>query len=360
MSTYHYQAYNSQYMDMPRTQTWMQHDYHLTGCNTLGVPCVAECYATPTDLEQLQESLAFAKKRNMPITILGAGSNVILPEYLSGMVLRPMFSGIRALKKDAHHIIVEVGASESWAGWVRYSLRKRWYGLENLAAIPGSVGAAPVQNIGAYGVELASYLSEIVVVDSKTAKVQILRPADCDFSYRKSAFRERWHDSKIIIAVRMRLLTKAKPHTEYAVLRQHLEKKATATVSALHVYRSVVSLRRRLPDVLDEPNVGSFFVNPELDRPAYERLLKTCPDIKAWPRPKGYMRVSAGDLLERCGWKGKVYKQVRVHSRHALVIINDQYQSGAAVMRCAQAMRESVAQRFSIDLAIEPRVLVAP
>jgi UDP-N-acetylmuramate dehydrogenase len=343
---------------MTKTSAWIQRDYDLGGGNTLGVPCVAGWYATPTNLAELSDSLALAQAQSMPVTILGAGSNVVLPSRLPGMVLRPMMMGIRMLKRQDDYVIVEIGAGENWAEWVRHSLRRRWYGLENLANIPGSVGAAPVQNIGAYGVELSSYLYELTVMDKQTGNAETLSAAQCEFSYRNSIFRGKWRDRKIITAVRMRLCTRAQPHTGYARLQQHLADRSASKISACRVYRAVVTLRRLLPDVLREPNVGSFFVNPELDQPAYQRLLSACPDIKAWPRSAERMRISAGSLLEHCGWKGKTYEKVRVHDRHALVIINDRHCPGETVMRCAEAMRQSVARQFDIHLAVEPRVLL--
>lgn len=334
-------------------------NYDLVSHNTLAVPAVADWYATPATLAQLRMHLRFATERDLPVTILGAGSNVVLPERIEGLVLRPLFVGVRLVKRDSRHVLIEVGASEDWAHLVRFSLRQGWYGLENLALIPGSVGAAPVQNIGAYGVELARFVLKVVAVDVRSGIREEFSADECDFSYRQSVFRSRWRDHKIITSVHLCLDAQARPYTEYESLREHLKQRGVTQPSALQVYRSVATLRRRLPNVVREPNVGSFFVNPELDTTAYRALLKLCPNVKAWQRPDARMRVGAADLLERCGWKGRTYDGVQVHSRHALVIVNHKRCSGVAVMRCAQAMRLSVEQKFGVSLEIEPRVLVS-
>lgn len=336
----------------------VQHNYDLTACNTLSVPAMAEHYAAPTDKAGLRACLDFARSAGLSITVMGAGSNVVLPKYLKGLVVSPRFSGIEVLERTREHVVISVGAGEDWSELVRHTLRQGWYGLENLATIPGSVGAAPVQNIGAYGTELARFVLRVVAIDALSGTEETYDNADCDFAYRQSIFRRHWRDRKIIIAVHLRLATEFKPNTTYESLRAYLRARDITELSALAVYRAVATLRRRLPDVTREPNVGSFFLNPEMDESAYRGVLKLCPDVKAWSQPLKRMRISAADLLERCGWRDKSCAGVRVHKEHALVIVNDQHRSGADVMHCATAMHVSVLQRFGVDLEIEPRVLV--
>lgn len=342
-------------LNLPAT---VHKDYALDDCNTMAVPSIAEFYAQPCNALELLEALHFAKNKKLAQTILGSGSNVVLPDFLVGLCLHLMFSGIEVWREDKDYVWIDVQCGENWSNLVRYCLSHHWYGLENLADIPGSVGAAPVQNIGAYGVELSSFLEAVHILDIDSEEQQTITTADCGFSYRNSAFKSDAYSHKIIQAVRLRLYKQQQPCMHYESLQKHLQAQNILNPNCQQIYEAVSFLRNRLPDVHVAPNVGSFFTNPQLDRTTYEDFIKNHQDVKTWQQADGYYKISAADLLERCGWKGRDYKGVVVHHDHALVITNPKHRLGADIMDCATAMHDSVADRFGVSLAIEPTILV--
>ncbi len=331
-------------------------EFSLQEHNTLRLPSVAQYRVCPRNRDELHSALSFARERNVPLCILGGGSNVVLPGRLPGLVLHPQLRGIDILREDDAGLLLRVGAGESWPALVNLCLERHWYGLENLALIPGSVGAAPVQNIGAYGVELAELLHGVETLDTQTGEQRLLAVRDCGFAYRDSAFRDRWRDRLLICALQLRLSKIPRARCEYPPLREALARAGCTSPTPEDVHREVTALRRRLPDPAQTPNAGSFFRNPELDAAHYRCLLSEHPGLRAFLQPSGCYRIAAGWLLEQAGWRGRARGAVAVHHRHALVLINRGGAAAAEVLDCARAMQESVRDRFGIVLEIEPRV----
>lgn len=334
----------------------VEEDFSLQECNTFRLPSRAQRRICAGSLSELREAASFARERNAPLRILGGGSNVILPERIAGVTLQPALRGIEILREDEEELLLRVSAGESWSALVEQCMERRWYGLENLALIPGSAGAAPVQNIGAYGVELAERLHAVETLDARSGEERMLRTQDCGFAYRDSAFRHHWRDRLIICALQLRLRKRGRAHYEYPPLRAALERAGCRAPTPEDVYRQVRALRSRLPDPAQSPNAGSFFRNPEIAADEYHRLAREHPGLRAFAQPQGCYRIAAGWLLEQAGWRGRLCGTVGVHHRHALVLVNRGGATAKETLDCARMMRESVRDRFGVLLEIEPRV----
>ncbi len=324
--------------------------------NYLGVDAVAEHYCEAIDSAQLRAALAWCRQRGLVVHRLGEGSNVVLPKQLPGLVLRVRLRGLHEEGDSGGRALLRVGAGESWPALVRHCLRTGHYGLENLAGIPGSAGAAPVQNIGAYGVELAEFLHAVEVIDSADGSVRRLATRDCQLSYRRSIFQQPAGAGLLITALWLRLHRRPQPRFDYPSLREMLVRKGIDSPAPVDIYRAVLRLRGGLPNPRQLPNVGSFFRNPQLDEAHYRSLLSDHPELVARRRGSGY-QLSAGWMIERAGFKGKAHGGVAMHRHHALVLVNPGGVSGEEILAFAAEIQDAVQRLFGIALELEPRVL---
>ena len=337
-----------------RLPEFIEHDVDLTAKNTLALPGRAALFAEITSPEQLVQIAGkpIAARR----FVLGGGSNLVLGGDIDGLVLHMAIAGRQRLGEDADAIYVRAGAGENWNDFVLWTLARGWPGLENLVLIPGTVGAAPIQNIGAYGVEVAERFAALEACDLDTGELLRLDRAACRFAYRDSVFKQRgWHlDGRLAItAVIFRLPKRWQPLTRYAELATELA--AHATPSAQDIAAAVIGLRRRkLPDPRVLPNTGSFFHNPVLDRAAAHRLRAEYPALPTYAQPDGRVKVSAGWLIEQAGWKGRALGAVAMSEQHALVLVNCRGACGADVKALMGAIQHDVRQKFAIDLVPEP------
>ena|GEM_PF-107196 len=318
--------------------------------NTLALPCVASHAVTLTSLDQLPTVSSF-KEDFGKVNLIGGGSNLILPEKLDGLTVLVRNKGINYLGEKQGCHIVEVAAGEVWHDWIAYALRHGWYGLENLALIPGTVGAAPVQNIGAYGVELAQLFDSVKVWDFRKNALQILTKQECSFSYRHSIFKQDEGIDLLIVSVTFRLPVKWTAVLDYPDLHDLRE----SIVTPQAVFEKVVSVRRRkLPDPEVTPNVGSFFKNPVVNQERYQKLKRDFPALIAYPQTDGKFKLAAGWLIDFLGWKGRQVGPVKIHDRQALVLTNAGGASAADVLMVAGEIQRDVAQQFGVELHIEP------
>lgn len=332
-------------------------DFDLSPCNTLALAARARHFISVTDLDGARAALQFARDRRLPVTILGAGSNVVLAGDLPGLVIHMAIRGRRLAAEHHDHLELEVGAGEDWHGTVEYCLQRGWYGLENLALIPGTVGAAPVQNIGAYGVELERHFQGLTALELATGRIRHFDRAACGFGYRDSVFKREERDRWLITSVRLSLRRVPAPVLDYPALRDALGDRLEGAVSPEEVARAVVALRRaRLPDPGQIPNAGSFFKNPVVTAARARALAAEHPGLVTFPAPGGGAKLAAAWLIESCGWKGVQQGGVGVHGQQALVLVNRG--GGAdALLALARAVRTSVAERFGVELEVEPRIL---
>lgn len=328
----------------------------LQPLNSFGVPAVAAHFAAISNRAELEEALAFAKAERLPIQVLGGGSNVLFIRDYPGLVLHMENHGVEFLQTMPGQMQrVRAGAGENWHDFVSMCSRKGLYGLENLALIPGTVGAAPMQNIGAYGAEIADCLIELSVYDRKKNSWLTMDKSQCEFSYRDSLFKQSGRDRFIIFDVTLELSTAWYPNLSYAALANAL---VNQEPTAEQVIEAVCSIRRsKLPDPGVLGNAGSFFKNPIISEDKYASLLEQLPSLPSYQTGEsGLTKIPAAWLLDKLGWKGRTRGAAKVHDAHALVLVNTGDASGEDILLLAQAMSSSVLESFGI--ALEPEVQI--
>jgi UDP-N-acetylmuramate dehydrogenase len=331
----------------------------LAALNTLRVAATARWFATlrdPAALPALLESPA----AHGPLLVLGDGSNLLFAADFPGMVLRPLFADVRMIDDDGDAATVRAEAGAGWDGLVDWTLERGLRGLENLALIPGLVGAAPIQNIGAYGAEVAEWIGHVEAWDRRAGRTVRLARDECAFGYRDSTFKrdpERW----IVTAVEMRLSRTAPLRLDYAGVREELSAMGATGPTAREVAGAVRRLRRRkLPDPAVIGNAGSFFKNPVVDAAVAGRLRAAHPDAPVFPAGASQRKLSAAWLIERCGWRGHRDGDAGVAAQHALVLVNHGHASGAELLALARRVAHSVEEQFGVRLEPEPRIIGAP
>ncbi|MGE5472195.1 MAG: UDP-N-acetylmuramate dehydrogenase [Bacteroidota bacterium] len=331
-----------------------QQNIDLTPFNTLALPGQAARYLKITGPEQLTVPELQAEKR----FILGGGSNLVLTGDFAGLVLHMAIPGKRLVKEDAEAWYIEAGAGENWHEFVQWTLRQGWPGLENLSLIPGTVGAAPIQNIGAYGLEVCECFDSLTAWDFEKQAFVTLDRSECRFAYRDSLFKQQgWHLSgrMAIVAVVFRLPKTWQANIGYADVAQELAANNISTPSALHVANAISAVRRRkLPDPAAIPNSGSFFHNPIVEPALAQSLAADYPGLPRYPQADGRVKLAAGWLIEQAGWKGKNLGPVGMYEKQALVLVNRGGATGADVRRTMAAVQADVRARFAVDLTAEP------
>jgi UDP-N-acetylmuramate dehydrogenase len=325
----------------------------LDDANTLRLPCSAPAVLTVDSADDVSEAIDWCRNRALRLLPLGEGSNVVLPPRLRRAVLRSADAGRRVVEDRGEAVTLRVGAALHWHTLVSDCLAEGLHGLENLALIPGSTGAAPVQNIGAYGVEIASFVVAVHGVHLDTSRPESLRPADCDFAYRDSVFKGRLRDRFLITSVDLRLSRTPHPVADYPALAARLAAAGLAA-TARNVYDTVVALRReRLPDPRELPNAGSFFKNPIVSAAQAEALAARYPSLPVHAQDGGRAKLSAAWMIDACGFRGTRQGGAAVHGDHALVLLN---LGGGQndLLELARRIRDAVEARFDVALEIEP------
>lgn len=335
-----------------------QRDVALHRLNTFGLPARAAWFAAIEAPAQLAALIATPEWRYLQHFVLGGGSNLILTGDFDGLVLHARIPGRQLLVEDDDAWIVHAGAGENWHDFVCWTLEQGWPGLENLALIPGTVGAAPVQNIGAYGLEMAERFERLEAVDLATGEMVAFDRAACRFGYRDSTFKGEAAGRYLIAAVTFRLPKRWRPLTGYLDVARELEARKIADPTARDIARAVIAIRsRKLPDPAVIGNAGSFFKNPVVDAAAFARLAARYPELPHYTQSDGTVKLAAGWLIERRGWKGKNLGPVGVYEKQALVLVNCGGARGEDVLRLARAIQESVRAMFGVELEPEPVIL---
>jgi len=338
----------------------------LTAHNTLGLRCQARQVLSITSLEQLPDVTAHARQAQA-VLVLGGGSNVVLPADLKALVFRVQLKGIHYVGADTllpegldDVWRIDVAAGENWHEWVVTATNAGWPGLENLALIPGTVGAAPVQNIGAYGVELQERIESVTAWHIPEGKLVTLSNTECAFAYRDSLFKRSPPGTWLIVSVRFLLPKKWRPIFDYPDLRAHpvLANIAPESVTAQQILQAVCDIRRaKLPDPAVLGNAGSFFKNPVISADQYRSLKEKFTDLVAYPQTNSTFKLAAGWMIDRCGWKGKRLGPAGVHDRQALVLVNYGGAQASDILTLANEVREAVRTQFGVELEIEPVVV---
>jgi UDP-N-acetylmuramate dehydrogenase len=331
---------------------------NLRTFNAFGLPAHAHTLVRIDSEATLRRVVDDPELGRAPKFILGGGSNVIFTRDPQAVVLKIEVMGRRLAAERADAWIVEVGAGESWHDAVAWTLEQGWPGLENLALIPGTVGAAPVQNIGAYGVELKERFESLDVVDLVTGRSATLGLDACHFGYRDSVFKHALAGKSVITRVRLRLPRPWRPVLGYVDLERRVADTGIAEPDARTVFDWVCAIRRaKLPDPAVVGNVGSFFKNPVVSAEQCRDIIGRDPEIVHYQLPDGTIKLAAGWLIDACGWKGKSIGRAGVYEKQALVLVNRGGASGAEVVTLARAIQESVYGRFGIRLEPEPVVV---
>ena len=326
--------------------------------NSFGLPAVAQTLVRIASDADVRAVVDHPTLGRAPKFILGGGSNIILTRDMPQTVLKVEVPGIRLVEDRADAWIVEAGAGEGWHELVMWTLAHGYPGLENLALIPGTVGAAPVQNIGAYGLELQDRFESLDGVDLRTGLGVTLGAEVCAFGYRDSVFKHALAGRVLITRVRFRLPKPWKPELGYLELARKLAETGIARPTALQVAEWVMAIRRhKLPDPAQIGNAGSFFKNPMVSPEQCRDIIGRDPEIVHYPLPDGQIKLAAGWMIDACGWKGKSVGQAGVYEKQALVLVNRGGAIGSEVMTLARAIQESVYGRFGIRLEPEPVVL---
>lgn len=335
------------------------HGNSLQVLNTFGIAARAEHYAHATSLADLSALVREARSSEWPLFVLGGGSNVLFTRDVPGLTLHVGLRGIETVREDANYIWLKAMAGEVWHHLVVHAIGRGLGGIENLSLIPGYCGAAPMQNIGAYGVELQEVFEELEALELDTGRMRTFHLADCRFGYRDSYFKQEGKGRYIITSLTLRLTRQRHNiNTTYGAIAETLAAMGVLEPGIREVSEAVVRIRQsKLPDPKELGNAGSFFKNPELPVAQFEALKAANPDIPHYPLPDGRVKVPAAWLIEQCGWKGKRIGNTGAHTRQPLVLVNYGGATGEDVWHLAQDIRDSVMQRFSVELQPEVNII---
>jgi UDP-N-acetylmuramate dehydrogenase len=325
----------------------------LKALNTFGIDVTARWLGRFGSADELGEAVDWVGGR--PMVVLGGGSNVLFRGNIAGVVLLNGIEGIELIDEDEDYVYVRAGAGENWDGLVQYCIGRNWAGLENLSLIPGNVGAAPMQNIGAYGVELRDVFLELEAWSLAERKVRTFTLSDCEFGYRDSVFKRRLKGQFVILKVVLRLRKVPIFHTSYGALREEL---GDRKLSIRAISEAVIRIRRsKLPDPAEIGNAGSFFKNPTVPAGRFEKLKGKFPEMVAYPAEGGNFKLAAGWLIEQCSWKGVRRGDAGVHARQALVLVNYGNATGEEIYALSEAVLQSVQDRFGVTLEREVNII---
>ncbi|MBU2333245.1 MAG: UDP-N-acetylmuramate dehydrogenase [Gammaproteobacteria bacterium] len=329
----------------------------LKAFNTFAVDQRARYFATAHNDEDVRDALAQARRLDVPLLPIGGGSNLLLTRDVPALVLHMASRGKRIIDESAEQVLVEAEAGEPWHPFVLWTLDQGLAGLENLSLIPGTVGASPIQNIGAYGVEIKDVFAGLTALDSETGIIREFSEDDCAFGYRDSLFKQQ-PGRFLILRVRFALRRQAALHLEYGPIRQRLAEQGVTVPSAQDVSRAVCAIRsEKLPDPQQLGNAGSFFKNPLVPAAAAQTLRDRYPELLGYPQADGQVKLAAGWLIEKAGWKGFRDGDAGVHRLQALVLVNHGLATGVQLLDLARRIQVDVLERFGVSLEIEPNVL---
>jgi UDP-N-acetylmuramate dehydrogenase len=333
---------------MEITQNISLQNLHSFGSNEK-----ANYFATIDSIEAIEKSIQWAKEKNIPYLILGSGTNILFTKTFEGLLLKMEILGIKKLKETASKVILEVGAGENWHHFVIYCVQKGWGGVENLSLIPGTVGAAPIQNIGAYGVEAKDSIESVTAYDTHTAKFITLQNSECVFGYRTSLFKIE-KSRYIISSVQFVLQKQPIFRTEYGAIKEVLHQKNNKQPSVEAISNAVIQIRsEKLPDPKKLGNAGSFFKNPTITKDFFEELIAKFPKMIAYPISDDTYKIAAGWLIEACGWKGIQKGNVGCYEKQSLVIVHYNNGPGIEIYNFSEEIIQSVLVKFEILLERE-------
>lgn len=333
-------------------------DFPLKQYNTFGIDAKCDFFAEFRDIDTLKQLLLNPGLTDLEKLVLGGGSNILFTKDFPGLVLKNSLKGIEIIKENDDHIWVKSGAGEIWHELVLYCINRNYAGIENLSLIPGLTGAAPMQNIGAYGVELKSVFENLEALRIKDGKFYSFKNADCEFGYRESIFKKSLKGQFIITSVTLRLNKKPAYNISYGAIQQTLEEHGIKELSIKAISDAVISIRQsKLPDPQVIGNAGSFFKNPEIPAQTYVLLSHEYPEMPNYKLPDEMVKIPAGWLIEQCGWKGKKVGNTGSHINQSLVLVNYGQATGEEIKDLAFKIQNSVKEKFGIELNPEVNII---
>lgn len=334
----------------------IEQNVSLKPYNTFGLDAQAKLMARVNSITALQEVLADGTLKSEERFILGGGSNILLTRNIDGLVIKNEIDGIEVVDETPSHLLVRSGAGVVWHELVMHCIQNEYAGIENLSLIPGNVGAAPMQNIGAYGVELKDVFHSLEAVEMASGNVENFSATDCQFDYRESVFKRKLKGQFIISSVTLRLQKEASLNTSYGAIEQELERLGISSPNIKDVSQAVINIRQsKLPDPKKLGNSGSFFKNPLVPTSKYEHLKSEYHDIPGYPVGEN-TKLAAGWLIEQCGWKGKVVGNTGSHAKQALVLVNYGNATGVEIFELSEQIMQSVYDTFGVQLEREVNV----
>ena len=336
----------------------LQENISLKNFNTFGIDVRCKYFVEVTNVDELITLLDHPVCKELPLMTLGGGSNILFTKDFPGVILKNSFKGISVIKEDQDHVWLQAMGGEVWHDLVLYCIDHNYAGIENLSLIPGLVGAAPIQNIGAYGVEVKDVFESLEAVNLTNSKQQIFSYSDCNFGYRNSVFKNELKGKFIITSVILKLSKSPTLHLSYGAINTILEQMGVKDPTIKNVSDAIVSIRlSKLPDPAKIGNSGSFFKNPEINQAQFDRVKEQHPNIPSYPASNDQVKVPAGWLIEQCGWKGKRVGNTGSHANQALVLVNYGGATGTEVRDLAFQIKASVKEKFGLDLTPEVNIV---
>ncbi len=329
----------------------------LKSYNTMKVQSEAALFFEVNQEDEVQELLRDSSLKNESKLVLGGGSNILFRDDMDSLVLLNRIKGIEKVDEDEQSVLLRIGGGEDWHQLVMHCVKKGWGGIENLALIPGTVGAAPIQNIGAYGVELVDVFEKLEAIHLQSGNLETFGKDICRFGYRDSIFKRELKGEYLINRVYLRLQKKPQVNTSYRALSDYLQQQGIENPDILDVAEAVIEIRQsKLPDPQELPNCGSFFKNPVIPEADFEMLSSKYENIPGYPAAEGKVKVPAGWLIEQAGWKGKSFGKVGTYEKQALVIVNRGEEDGDRILEFSAHLQHQVKQKFNIDLEREVNI----
>jgi UDP-N-acetylmuramate dehydrogenase len=330
----------------------------LKAHHTFGIDVKSKYYAEFRDTNQLNQCLDFVKKNSLNMLVMGGGSNILFTKDFEGAILKNQLLGIEKIEETNDTVVVKSSAGEVWHDLVLYCVEKNWGGLENLSLIPGCVGAAPIQNIGAYGVEIKDTFLKLEALNIASRTVETFNSEQCRFGYRDSIFKNQQKNKYIILAVYFQLEKNPILHTSYGAIQDTLSGMGIQKPSIQDVSHAVCHIRQsKLPNPKEIGNAGSFFKNPEIKKEHYQKLCSQYPEIPSYPIDDDMVKIPAGWLIEKAGWKGKTINNFGVHKHQALVLVNYGNALGSDIEQLSKDIKKSILEKFEIELETEVNIV---
>lgn len=337
----------------------IKENYPLSTLNSFGVPVKTRYFVEINTVQEAMEIWQLFAQKNIGRLVLGGGSNLLFTKDYNGYIIKSNISGIYVVKEDENYFWVKAGSGVQWHALVESCIKANFGGLENLSLIPGTVGAAPIQNIGAYGVEIKDYIEAVEAINLLNGDKKYFKNHECNFGYRDSIFKNELKDQYLITNVVFRLTKKHQLHLDYGKIRDVLQQKNKKKVTISDVSQAVIDIRMsKLPDPAVQGNAGSFFKNPVIHQNEYQKLKSLYSDIPAYPLSDEEIKIPAAWLIDQCGLKGLKHKHAAIHKNQPLVLINDDGKaSGGEIAELAKIVQDNVQQKFGIHLHPEVRII---